>query len=112
YNESYLQIALTNTEHKHIVLVLCLLNDFSQYNKKHGWNEGNKLLIQLAKELKAQFPQATVFRYHGDDFVLLFEQPIVWDKTYFKKMPLLRGNSIDVQVKQFEMEAGHHGMPF
>ena len=112
YNESYLQIALTNAEHKQIVLVLCLLNNFSQYNKKHGWNEGNKLLIQLAKELKAQFPQATVFRYHGDDFVLLFEQPIVWDKTYFKQMPLLRGNSIDVQVKQFEMEAGHHGMPF
>ncbi len=112
YNESYLQIMLSNTERKHIVLVLCLLNNFSQYNKKYGWNEGNKLLIQLAKELKAQFPKATAFRYHGDDFVLLFERPVVWDKTYFEKISLLKDNGINVQVKQFELETGSYEIPF
>ena len=111
YNESYLQIMLTNTDRKHTVLVLCLLNNFSQYNKKYGWNEGSRLLANLAKELKTQFPQATIFRYHGDDFVLLFERPIVWDDSYFDKMPLLKDNGISVQVKYMELEAGHYGLP-
>lgn len=112
YNESYLQLMLSNAEHPQAFLVLCLLNNFSQYNKQHGWNEGSKLLIQLAKELKAQFPQATVFRYHGDDFVLLFEQTIVWDNSYFENMALLKDNGIEVQVKLFELVAGHYGIPF
>ncbi|MFI3217928.1 MAG: hypothetical protein QX189_02245, partial [Methylococcales bacterium] len=63
------------------------------------------------KELKTQFPQATIFRYHGDDFVLLFERPIVWDDSYFDKMPLLKDNGISVQVKYMELEAGHYGLP-
>lgn len=111
YNESYLQIMLTNTDRKHSVLVLCLLTNFSQYNKKYGWNKGSLLLVNLAKELKNQFPQATIFRYHGDDFVLLFERPIVWDDSYFDKMPLLKDNDISVQVKYMELEAGHYGLP-
>jgi two-component system, LuxR family, sensor histidine kinase TtrS len=112
YNENYLQAVLTNTERKHITLVLCLLSNFSRYNKKHGWIAGNQLLVQLAKELKAQFPQATIFRYHGDDFVLLFEQSTVCDNNFFRRMPLLRDNDIKVQIKQFELEAGHYGLPF
>jgi putative nucleotidyltransferase with HDIG domain len=112
YNESYLQIVLTNNEHCYTSLVLCLLSDFSLYNKKYGWNEGSKLLIQLAKQLKSDYLQATAFRYHGDDFVLLFEQPIVWDDAYFDNMPLLKDKCVGVQVKQFKLEAGHHGLPF
>lgn len=112
YNESYLQIALANTEHKHITLILCLLNNFSQYNKKYGWDAGNQFLVQLAKELKTQCPQATIFRYHGDDFVLLFEQPVECNKTHFEKIPILIDNGISVQIKKFELEAGHYGIPF
>ncbi len=111
YNESYLHIILSDTDRKHTVLVLCLLNNFSQYNKKYGWNKGSLLLVNLAKELKTQFPQATIFRYHGDDFVLLFERPIVWDDSYFDKMPLLKDKDISVQVKYMELEAGHYGLP-
>ncbi len=103
YNESYLQIALTSSNHPYSVLVLCLLGDFSQYNKKYGWDEGNNLLIQFAKQLKSDYPQAIVFRYHGDDFVLLFEQPIVWDGSYFENMPLLKDKGVSVQVKQFDL---------
>jgi putative nucleotidyltransferase with HDIG domain len=112
YNEHYLQIALTNNEQQHIVLILCLLQDFSQYNKKFGWNEGNQLLIQFAKQLKNQFPDATVFRYHGDDFVLLFDQPIVWDNSYFTAMKLLKETGICVQTKQFILDVGEHHIPF
>lgn len=112
YNESYLQVLLANVERPPSTLLLCLLNNFSQYNKKHGWNEGNDFLIKLAKDLKTQFPQATVFRYHGDDFVLLFEQPVEWDNSYFEKMPLLNEAGISVQVKRFELAAGYYGIPF
>jgi putative nucleotidyltransferase with HDIG domain len=112
YNEHYLQIAVTNNEKQHIVLILCLLQDFSQYNKKCGWNEGNKLLIQFAKQLKSQFPDATVFRYHGDDFVLLFNQPLVWNHSYFDTMELLKETGIRIQTKQFTLAEGEHHIPF
>ena len=112
YNENYLQIALTNTEAQPVTLILCLLNNFSLYNKKHGWDAGNNLLIKIAKTLKKQFPLATVFRYHGDDFVLLFDQTIVWNDNYFKEMPLLVDNGITVNIECFELPIGAYRIPF
>jgi GGDEF domain-containing protein len=113
YNENYLQVLMSNVERRQpALLVLCLLRNFSQYNKKHSWNTGNDLLIKLAKALKAQFPQATVFRYQGDNFVLLFEQAIIWDGSYFEKMLLLQDTGISVQIKKFKLETGHYGIPF
>jgi putative nucleotidyltransferase with HDIG domain len=112
YNEHYLQIALSNTENQAVTLVLCLLRNFSVFNKTHGWLEGDKLLIEIAKTLKSQFQNATIFRYHGDDFVLLFNQPIDWDSNYFNNMTLLSDKGITVEVKQFEIKAGDYHIPF
>ena len=112
YNENYLQIALTNTEAQRVTLILCLLSNFSLYNKKYGWDEGNNLLITIAKILKTQFPQATVFRYHGDDFILLFDRPIVWDSHYFEQLLLLTEKGISVEVEHFDIPAGDYRIPF
>jgi putative nucleotidyltransferase with HDIG domain len=112
YNENYLHAMTTYTDHKNLSLVLCLLSNFSNYNKQHGWDAGNELLVQLAKEFKIQFPQATVFRYHGDDFVLLFEEPALCDDTIFDKMTLLKDNGIGIEIKHFKLEEGHYSIPF
>lgn len=80
-----------------------VLKKLMTYIEKNGWDEGNNLLIQFAKQLKSDFPQAIIFRYHGDDFVLLFDQPIAWDGSYFENMLLLKDKSVSVQVKQFEL---------
>lgn len=112
YNEGYLKMMLTHTEHKQVSLVLCLLKDFSQYNKLYGWDAGNKLLIDFARQLRLNFPQATVFRYHGDDFVLLFQAPDSYQDYDFDNMPLLKNNGICASIKQFELPEGEYQLPF
>lgn len=105
YNENYLQIILSNLDRKQQCFYLLLLNNFSQYNKKYGWDQGNVLLIELVKILKELFPQALGFRYHGDDFVLLFEQHLEIDKTALENLPLLVDNEISLTVKHLELDS-------
>jgi putative nucleotidyltransferase with HDIG domain len=104
HNESYLQIILSNMERKQNCLYLICLSNFSQYNKKNGWEQGNQLLVQLARALRTQFPQALTFRYHGDDFVLLFESHAAINKDIIETMPLLSDNEIGVSVNHLELE--------
>jgi GGDEF domain-containing protein len=47
------------------------LKKFSAFNKKFGWNNGNEFLKQFANELKKLYPDDMIFRYHGDDFIIL-----------------------------------------
>lgn len=105
YNENYLQIILSNLDRRHHCMYLILLSNFSQYNKTYGWNHGNLRLIELAKILKEHYPQALVFRYHGDDFVLLFEQHVEIDKHYLTGLPLLVENQIGITIKHLDLES-------
>ncbi len=105
YNESYLQVILSNIDRKQQCFYLILLNNFSQYNKKYGWEQGNVLLIKLVKTLKECFPQALGFRFRGDDFVLLFEQHVEIEKGYLENLPLLADNEIGVMVKHLELDS-------
>jgi FOG: GGDEF domain len=50
------------------------LKNFSSYNKEHGWSEGDLFLKEFAQFIKARFAQGMVFRYHGDNFIVLFEE--------------------------------------
>jgi putative nucleotidyltransferase with HDIG domain len=104
YNENYLQIVLSNLQRTHHCFYLLLLNNFSQYNKKQGWEQGNALLFELAKTIKENFPHALVFRYHGDDFVLLFEEHVNLDKKHLEKLPFLLNNGIGITLKHLELE--------
>lgn len=71
HNENYLYIMLNKDFGTFECINLLLLRKFSLYNKKKGWGEGNNLLIKIAHELENQYPHAYIFRFHGDDFILL-----------------------------------------
>ncbi len=47
------------------------LHNVTAYNKKYGWNAGDKMLQDFAAELKKRFPYAVICRLFGDDFILL-----------------------------------------
>jgi GGDEF domain-containing protein len=96
---------LSNLQRAHHCFYLLLLSNFSQYNKNHGWDQGNVLLIELTKTLKEQFPKALAFRYHGDDFVLLFEEHVEIDEKNLAKLPLLTNNGIGIALKHLELES-------
>lgn len=103
YNESYLQIMLSNVDRKHSCLYLILLHNFSQYNKRQGWEQGNKLLVSLAEILIEKFPEAMIFRYHGDDFVLLFKKHVELDTHLFNDILLSKNSQLKMSVNHFEL---------
>lgn len=105
YNENYLQILLGNTERKYTCLYMIFLKHFSHYNRQQGWEQGNKMLTEFAKTLKEQFPQAMAFRYHGDDFVLLFEQHHAIDKTWIEKSAVFSHTEVDVIIKHHKLQS-------
>jgi len=72
YNEDYFQMILNGNKSYHYLYKLSIKN-FSAYNKKYGWKEGDEVLKNLASFVQKLFPDAMVFRYHGDEFLILLE---------------------------------------
>lgn len=70
HNTTYLQLVLNREKHYYCANILELKN-FSQFNKAHGWKRGNEILIDVAHQLRQLFPEAMLFRYQGDDFLIL-----------------------------------------
>jgi len=78
YNQNYLDVVLMknsyDAEYKNIEVFL--LKDFSKYNKNNGWEEGDKLLKNIASMLCKKLPQNLVFRVFGDDFVVISKEKL------------------------------------
>ncbi|MFC2074329.1 HD domain-containing phosphohydrolase [Campylobacterota bacterium] len=75
YNKEYLELYLQQVPEEYNVCV-CFLKHFSQYNTKAGWDAGDALLKEFARHLQETYPDAMVFRIHGDDFVLISESTV------------------------------------
>ena len=76
HNETYLSVVMNKELPNFECLNLLLLRDFTNYNRNHGWGGGNELLITIAQKLQSEFPDAQIFRFHGDDFVILNQHHI------------------------------------
>ncbi|ABV37873.1 Response regulator containing a CheY-like protein receiver domain and an HD-GYP domain-like protein [Shewanella sediminis HAW-EB3] len=79
YNRDYLNNMLLINSDKYSeapynCINLILLTNFTQYNKEQGWEKGNKILIDVTQSLIFSFPEALIFRIHGDDFIVLHKQ--------------------------------------
>ena len=79
YNRRNLEKYLTNVflqfnNCKVIGGILLDINDFKDINDKYGHDEGDRALVALAKILKTSFEREDfVFRYAGDEFVVVCE---------------------------------------
>jgi putative nucleotidyltransferase with HDIG domain len=78
YNTRYLDLILMHNgkDCNYRYIYGFFLENFTAYNKAHGWDNGDKFLEKFAAVLMAFFPKALVFRYHGDDFLLLSDGPL------------------------------------
>ena len=72
YNNAYLMLYLqTIKDDGPYYACVTFLRNFSQYNKKYGWEKGNELLKSIAAYLAGKHPDGTLFRVQGDDFILI-----------------------------------------
>ena len=73
----YLQLILTYHDVSDMLYFYSIkLHNFSEFNRKYGWSEGDKFLISFAKYLKKMFAENLIFRVEGDDFLILSESKI------------------------------------
>ena len=95
YNQDYLDFVLVSNTfiQEYNFMHLFFMHNFTQYNEQYGWNEGDKLLKSFAEYLKNTFPEAKIFRIHGDDFVLICQKRV----------------SIDIQdfIDEFHLDSIH-----
>jgi len=111
YNQNYLDLVLIKNsyEKSYSNMIVFSLNNFSAFNKKYGWEEGDKLLKEFANTLAIHFENDLVFRVFGDDFVLISKGRIVLDGVkkvldalIDKDIISYRVDSIDLTKKKIE----------
>jgi len=76
FNQSYLEVILkknsSELNYKHMSVFK--IDGFSKYNKKYGWEAGDKFIGKFANILCDNIKDDLVFRVFGDDFVLMCKE--------------------------------------
>jgi len=111
YNQNYLDLVLIKNsyEKSYSNMIIFSLNNFSAFNKKYGWEKGDKLLKEFANTLAMHFEDDLTFRVFGDDFVLISKKKIilngvkkVLDALMDNDIISYRIDSIDLTKKKIE----------
>lgn len=78
YNAKYLEAMFINNENYKSFqkIAVISLHQFDSYNKKYGWEEGDRILKEFAVLLKRFFAEKTLFRIRANDFIVLLHETI------------------------------------
>jgi phosphate/phosphite/phosphonate ABC transporter binding protein len=107
YNENYLNAMLnTKKEDEMRYLVFIGLSHFSTYNKKYGWDKGDHFLKRFAAQLQAHFSHELIFRYHGDNFILLFDQYKEVSKEEILAFDVFSQSDVNVNLRYYDLKEG------
>lgn len=72
--------------HPEFAVVMCDINDLKMINDMQGHDEGDKLIQKTAKTLKEVFQNSTVYRYGGDEFVVVLQDKDYNDRKHLMEM--------------------------
>ena len=73
YNLAYLRLVLNQRSSSQYVTTV-KLSKFSAFNRKFGWQKGDEVLASIAAQMKSLFPNEKIFRYEGDDFLIITQE--------------------------------------
>lgn len=85
--EDRLTHALENARRcgKHVGILHCDLNEFTQINDEYGHEAGDRVLVEVAKRLTSFFrSNDTIARFKDDEFAIIVEQ--LEDDTHFSRI--------------------------
>lgn len=105
YNEDYLRIFLQNNRNlqEYSCLHVLHLTNVLEYNKRQGWERGNRFFLEFATELQARYPQALLFRAYGNDFAVLAKHHFDMEGTAFADFSSLAGSGITVDPQHIDL---------
>jgi putative nucleotidyltransferase with HDIG domain len=105
YNESYLQVLLADENREFNILHLLDLQNFSSFNKSRGWHEGDHFLQAFAKHLEKLYPDSLIFRFHGDDFVLMSSTKLEIDPDVLNGFEFVKSSQVSVRHSRYILES-------
>ncbi len=106
YNRDYLEVTLAYSSEERLktsCINIIYLNNFSQYNKKNGWNSGDVLLRKIAESLNNIDEDALVFRVYGDDFVVLSRKHCDIEEYIPVLDGILLGTNVSAKYKHYDI---------
>jgi len=106
YNYDYFNFILDHNilNYEYCCIYKLYLHNFNNFNNSKGWNEGDKLLNEFVSYLFKNYPLATIFRVHGDDFILMSETPLTIDMDKIQKLTFFEDNLITVSQKSINLK--------
>lgn len=103
YNEAYLQLVL-NEEKQNFFAYIIQTKQFASFNKEYGWNKGNELLKLVSNELQSYFKDCKIFRFEGDDFLILSDDSIKFDIKNINLSIIDPNNIIRFNYEEYHIE--------
>jgi len=109
YNIDYLNFIIEHNilDNEFYYVHKIYLHNFNSFNNSHGWSGGDKLLNDFVKYLKENFSDSTIFRVHGDDFILLTKEFITLDIEQIQQIGIFIDNNITLAKESFSLKDGN-----
>lgn len=106
YNNEYLNFVLEHNilNGEYCCVIKLYLHHFNDFNNSYGWKEGDNLLNGFVKFLFGRYSDATIFRVHGDDFILMTKEPLEIDMQEIAGLDFFNNNNITVSKKSIELK--------
>lgn len=106
FNEDYLKIFLQNNLniHEYTCLHILHLSNVIEYNKREGWEQGNRIIQEFAVELQAHYPHALLFRAYGNDFAILTRKHFELAGDTFDSFTSIADSEITVEPQHIDLE--------
>jgi putative nucleotidyltransferase with HDIG domain len=107
YNQNYLDVVLIKNSYdaKFKKMAIFLIHNFSQYNKEHGWEAGDKFLKEFADTLCIHLDESLVFRVFGDDFVIMSHDDINLEGVKKVLGKLIENSPIFYTIKHIDLDS-------
>jgi len=102
YNEDYLKIILNSNVNEYRCLNIINIHNFSSYNQINGWEGGNELLKSFANLLNELYPDSTIIRYHGDDFIILNKIHQEIDIEQLQNNHLIKESQVLLEITHYD----------
>ena len=103
--KNYLDLLLSKNhyEKEYKCINIFFIRNFTKYNQKYGWNEGDKLLSKFAIYLKKSFPSSLIFRIYGDDFLILDKEHIEISDDFTQNIDFIKDTCLHIYKKHINI---------
>jgi putative nucleotidyltransferase with HDIG domain len=103
FNINYLKFLLTHKENYTQICAYHLnFRNFTAYNKKYGWKQGDKFLQNVSDIITSTYEDCILIRVFGDNFLILhLDKHVDIDKSIFE--PLISCDDIKIDFKHINL---------